>query len=158
MLAIQRGTALNQQRLAARNDGLYTPPSTQGTAVFPMTGGGVNWGSSAYDPTRHLLFMNTNRLATLVRLIPHERLALEATQGTPVELLRAELALQASEERFRSFAEASNIPVSASFRCQDIVDNRSDVYVGDSGIGINPISKDCKSESSDSKQNGRYDA
>jgi acetolactate synthase I/II/III large subunit len=39
---------------------------------------------------------------------------------------------------FRSFAEASNIPVTAAFRCQDIVDNRSDVYVGDSGIGINP--------------------
>jgi acetolactate synthase-1/2/3 large subunit len=39
---------------------------------------------------------------------------------------------------FRDFAEASNIPVTAAFRCQDIVDNRSDVYVGDSGIAINP--------------------
>jgi len=42
-----------------------------------------------------LLFVNTNRLAMTVRLIPHERLALEATQGTPEERLRAELALQA---------------------------------------------------------------
>jgi acetolactate synthase-1/2/3 large subunit len=39
---------------------------------------------------------------------------------------------------FRAFAEASNVPVMASFRCQDIVDNRLPVYVGDSGIGINP--------------------
>ncbi len=39
---------------------------------------------------------------------------------------------------FRAFAEANNVPVTASFRCQDIVDNRLDVYVGDSGIGINP--------------------
>lgn len=80
---------------AARSEGIFTPPSLRGTVVFPGNVGGVNWGSSAYDPTRHLLFMNTNRLATLVRLIPHERLALEATQGTPAELLRAELALQA---------------------------------------------------------------
>ena len=80
---------------AARSEGIFTPPSLRGTVVFPGTVGGVNWGSSAYDPTRHLLFMNTNRLATLVRLIPHERLALEATQGAPEERLRAELALQA---------------------------------------------------------------
>ena len=39
---------------------------------------------------------------------------------------------------FRAFAEANNVPVTASFRCQDIVDNRRGVYVGDSGIGINP--------------------
>ncbi len=38
----------------------------------------------------------------------------------------------------RAFAEASNLPVTASFRSQDIVDNRLSVYVGDSGIGINP--------------------
>ncbi|HWP76565.1 MAG TPA: pyrroloquinoline quinone-dependent dehydrogenase [Methylomirabilota bacterium] len=80
---------------AARSEGIFTPPSLRGTVVFPGNVGGVNWGSSAYDPTRHLLFMNTNRLATLVRLIPHERLALEATQGTSAERLRAELALQA---------------------------------------------------------------
>jgi acetolactate synthase-1/2/3 large subunit len=39
---------------------------------------------------------------------------------------------------FRAFAGANNVPVSASFRCQDIVDNRLEIYVGDSGIGINP--------------------
>ncbi len=80
---------------AARSEGIFTPPSLRGTVVFPGNAGGVNWGSSAYDPVRHLLFMNTNRLAMTVRLIPHERLALEATQGTPEERLRAELALQA---------------------------------------------------------------
>jgi quinoprotein glucose dehydrogenase len=80
---------------AARSEGIFTPPSLRGTVVFPGNAGGVNWGSSAYDPTRHLLFMNTNRLAMIVRLIPHERLALEAAQGTPEERLRAELALQA---------------------------------------------------------------
>ena len=35
---------------AARHDGLYTPPSTQGTILYPFTGGGANWGGLAFDP------------------------------------------------------------------------------------------------------------
>ena len=79
----------------ARSEGIFTPPSPRGTVVFPGNAGGVNWGSSAYDPERHLLFMNTNRLPMIVRLIPHERLALEAARGGADERIRAELALQA---------------------------------------------------------------
>ncbi len=37
-----------------------------------------------------------------------------------------------------AFAEASNIPTGASFRCQDYVDNHSRVYVGDVGLAIEP--------------------
>lgn len=69
-----------EQIAAARSEGIFTPPSLRGTVVFPGNAGGVNWGSSAYDPERHLLFMNTNRLPMIVRLIAHERLALEATR------------------------------------------------------------------------------
>jgi acetolactate synthase-1/2/3 large subunit len=36
------------------------------------------------------------------------------------------------------FAEAYNLPVGASFRCQDYLDNRHPCYIGDVGIGINP--------------------
>ena len=36
------------------------------------------------------------------------------------------------------FAAAMGIPVGASFRCQDYLDNRHLCYVGDIGIGINP--------------------
>lgn len=36
------------------------------------------------------------------------------------------------------FAKTMGLPVGASFRCQDFVDNRHDCYVGDVGIGINP--------------------
>jgi len=35
-------------------------------------------------------------------------------------------------------AEAYDLPVGASFRCQDFLDNRHACYVGDVGIGINP--------------------
>jgi quinoprotein glucose dehydrogenase len=80
---------------ASRSDGIFTPPSLRGTVVFPGNAGGVNWGSAAYDPQRHLLFMNTNRLPMIVRLIPAERLALDASGGPDDARLRAELALQA---------------------------------------------------------------
>ena len=61
---------------AARNDGLYTPPSTQGTILYPMTGGGVNWGSAAFDPINQILYANTTRLIHVVTLIPRDK-----TQG-----------------------------------------------------------------------------
>ena len=36
------------------------------------------------------------------------------------------------------FAEANNLPIGASFRCQDYLDNRHPNYVGHVGIGIDP--------------------
>jgi acetolactate synthase I/II/III large subunit len=37
-----------------------------------------------------------------------------------------------------AFCEANRIPVAASFRCQDFVDNRSDVYAGHLTLGMDP--------------------
>ena len=59
-----------EQIASARNDGLYTPPSTQGTVLFPMTGGGVNWGGAAFDPVNQILYANTSRAVHIVKLIP----------------------------------------------------------------------------------------
>ena len=53
---------------ALRNDGLYTPPTTEGTLAYPFTGGGANWGSGAYDPARNLLVVNMNNVGQSVRL------------------------------------------------------------------------------------------
>jgi quinoprotein glucose dehydrogenase len=58
-----------EQLAAARNEGLYTPPSTQGTIIFPFTGGGVNWGGVAFDPISQILYANTSRAVNVVRLI-----------------------------------------------------------------------------------------
>ena len=38
----------------------------------------------------------------------------------------------------QAFAENTGLPISASFRFQDLFDNNHDHYVGDVGIGINP--------------------
>ncbi|HLK64451.1 MAG TPA: pyrroloquinoline quinone-dependent dehydrogenase [Bryobacteraceae bacterium] len=61
--------------LKLRNDGLFTPPSLQGSVSFPGNIGGVNWGSAAWDPVRHLLLANTNRVPAVMTLIPRDQLA-----------------------------------------------------------------------------------
>jgi quinoprotein glucose dehydrogenase len=62
---------------ASRSEGIFTPPSFKGTIVFPGNVGGVNWGSAAYDPERHIMVANTNRLIAWVKLIPREGFASE---------------------------------------------------------------------------------
>lgn len=44
----------------------------------------------------------------------------------------------AAAEALGGFALAMGLPVGASFRCQDYLDNRHPCYAGDVGIGINP--------------------
>ncbi len=58
---------------SARFEGIFTPPSEQGTLVYPFTGGGANWGGGAFDPSRNLLVINMSNLAHHVSLIPQDR-------------------------------------------------------------------------------------
>ena len=58
---------------AARAEGLYTPPSTQGTIMFPFTGGGANWGGGAYDPQLNRFYVNTSNALHLITLIPRAK-------------------------------------------------------------------------------------
>lgn len=52
--------------------GQYTPPSLKGTLTFPGVFGGMNWGGVAIDPIRDILITNDIRLATVIRLRPHD--------------------------------------------------------------------------------------
>jgi len=79
---------------AARSDGIFTPPSIQGTLVFPGNVGGVNWGSAAYDQQRHLLFMDTNRLPIFVKLIPRADYDDVRKSATDADRLHGEFARQ----------------------------------------------------------------
>ena len=83
---------------SARNEGLYTPPSTQGTLLYPMTGGGVNWGSAAFDPVNQILYANTSHAVHVVKLIPRAEAAgfnpppghdFGQQQGAPFAMSRA---------------------------------------------------------------------
>lgn len=53
-----------------RNQGLFTPPSLQGTILYPFTGGGTNWGGLSFDAGRDIVFVNTSSLMHRVQLIP----------------------------------------------------------------------------------------
>ena len=70
---------------ALRNEGLYTPPSTQGTLLFPFTGGGVNWGGVAIDPG-DVVYVNASRAAHAVTLIPRESFAREKAAAPDKEI------------------------------------------------------------------------
>lgn len=61
-----------EQMARLRYDGMYTPPSLEGSLVFPGAAGGVNWGGAAYDPERGILYANTNRLPYFVQLIARD--------------------------------------------------------------------------------------
>ncbi|MEX0807172.1 MAG: glucose/quinate/shikimate family membrane-bound PQQ-dependent dehydrogenase [Dongiaceae bacterium] len=51
-------------------EGRYTPPSTNGTLVYPGNFGVFNWGGVAVDPVRNTVFANPVYLAFTVKLIP----------------------------------------------------------------------------------------
>ncbi len=53
-------------------DGLYTPPTEQGTLAYPATAGGMQWGGGSYDPQSGLFYVNASTVAQIYRLIPRE--------------------------------------------------------------------------------------
>lgn len=53
-----------------RYEGRYTPPSLQGTIVYPGNFGVFNWGSVAVDPKRQVMFGMPTYLAFTSRLVP----------------------------------------------------------------------------------------
>jgi quinoprotein glucose dehydrogenase len=65
-----------------RYQGIFTPPSLQGTLLFPGAGGGSNWGSVAFEPSRGLLVLNTSNVPHNIRLVPQADLA-EARRTNP---------------------------------------------------------------------------
>jgi quinoprotein glucose dehydrogenase len=79
---------------AARSGEIFIPPSLEGTLVFPSNVGGVNWGSASYDPQRHLLFVDTNRLPIFVKLIPRSDFDGARKNATEMDRLHGEFARQ----------------------------------------------------------------
>ncbi|HEX7121816.1 MAG TPA: PQQ-binding-like beta-propeller repeat protein, partial [Gemmatimonadaceae bacterium] len=56
-----------------RYEGIFTPPSLQGTLVTPSNIGGAHWGGVAADPERGIAVIPVNRLAAIVHLIPQDQ-------------------------------------------------------------------------------------
>src|SRR5690606_10404695 len=53
-----------------RYEGRYTPPSEQGTLVYPGNFGVFNWGGIAVDPQRQIAFTTPTYLAFVSKLVP----------------------------------------------------------------------------------------
>jgi quinoprotein glucose dehydrogenase len=51
----------------------FEPPSLQGTIAFPGLDGGGEWGGAAFDPETGLLYVNSNEMPWIVRLLRREQ-------------------------------------------------------------------------------------
>ncbi|TRO38260.1 glucose/quinate/shikimate family membrane-bound PQQ-dependent dehydrogenase [Pseudomonas putida] len=58
-----------------RYEGQYTPPSTQGSLIYPGNVGVFNWGAVSVDPVRQLLFSSPNYMAFVSKLVPRADVA-----------------------------------------------------------------------------------
>jgi quinoprotein glucose dehydrogenase len=85
--------ACREKIAGLRNEGIYTPPSVQGTLAIPGNAGGMNWSGMSFDARRNLLFTNTNNLPFVVKLIPREGFAKTREAGA-ANRLRGEFARQ----------------------------------------------------------------
>lgn len=56
------------QIAAARSEGTYTPPSLQGSIMYPGNSGGINWGGVSVDEANQRLVTNVTRLPWSIRL------------------------------------------------------------------------------------------
>jgi quinoprotein glucose dehydrogenase len=48
----------------------FDAPSEQGTIIFPGVDGGGEWGGPAFDPETGLLYVNSNEMAWLLKMVP----------------------------------------------------------------------------------------
>ncbi|AXK53528.1 glucose/quinate/shikimate family membrane-bound PQQ-dependent dehydrogenase [Pseudomonas protegens] len=61
-----------------RYEGQYTPPSVQGSLIYPGNVGVFNWGSVSLDPVRQLLFTSPNYMAFVSKLVPRAEVAADS--------------------------------------------------------------------------------
>ena len=61
--------AVLERLRALRSNGQFTPPSSQGTVIFPGLDGGGEWGGPAFDPETGVLYVNSNEMAWILRLV-----------------------------------------------------------------------------------------
>lgn len=47
----------------------FTPPSLQGTILFPGFDGGGEWGGATWDPETGLFYVNSNEMAWIIKLV-----------------------------------------------------------------------------------------
>lgn len=64
------GGQCSREREQYRYEGIFTPPSEQGTFMYPGTAGANNWGGAAVDPVNDILYINSMRVVQIITLVP----------------------------------------------------------------------------------------
>jgi quinoprotein glucose dehydrogenase len=64
-----------------RYEGRFTPPSTQGSLIYPGNFGTFNWGGVAVDPRQQVAFTTPTYLAFVSTLVPRPDATAEVVQG-----------------------------------------------------------------------------
>jgi quinoprotein glucose dehydrogenase len=59
-----------KKRLAGYKTGsIFTPPSKEGTIIFPGFDGGGEWGGAAYDPTTSIIYVNGSEMPWILTMV-----------------------------------------------------------------------------------------
>ncbi|MBS0578880.1 MAG: pyrroloquinoline quinone-dependent dehydrogenase [Proteobacteria bacterium] len=64
-----------------RNEGIFTPPDTRGTLLYPGYAGGVNWGGIVFDEQRQRVIAAVNQMPMMVTLVPQQELEAQMHSG-----------------------------------------------------------------------------
>ena len=93
---------------ALRNEGIFTPPTIEGSLALPGNAGGTNWGGVSVDPGLGIIVVNQSNLPFILRLVPREKLKDDLAADPKWELGRQEGAPYAM--RRQQFLSAIGMP------------------------------------------------
>ena len=68
-----------------RYDGPFTPPSLQGSIVYPGNFGVFDWGGISVDPVRQIAFVNPSYMAFKSKMIPAAEIAAQGPRKSETE-------------------------------------------------------------------------
>jgi quinoprotein glucose dehydrogenase len=87
----------------------FTAPNTRGIIIYPGVDGGGEWGGPAFDPKTGLLYVNSNEMAWLLKLVPRSDASLyqancagchgEARKGSAMGPSLVDIATRRSREQ-----------------------------------------------------------
>jgi quinate dehydrogenase (quinone) len=90
---------LRDKLKTSRNEGLFTPPSFQGSISMPGHNGGANWASSAVDPINGELYVVSKNLPVMLRAeLSDEEPTARGINGPVVTAEQAAAAMAAAKE------------------------------------------------------------
>jgi len=74
---------IKKRWLNTKHDHLFTPPSKQGTVIFPGFDGGAEWGGPSFDTGTGILYVNASEMAWILTMV-------DVAQKTPAKETNAE--------------------------------------------------------------------